>query len=124
MTGALVLPTTIAPARWIRSANAQETSRLKSLSARTPPKVAGQPGWKSNRSLIAVGTPCSTPSSAPDTSACSASRARWRASSNPEYTNAFRLRFLASIRSMKASTSSTGDSSRRRIRPASSVAVL
>jgi hypothetical protein len=124
MIGLLVLPTTIAPARWIRSANAQEMSRVKSLSARMPPKVAGQPGWKSNRSLIAVGTPCSTPSSVPDTNACSASRARWRASSKPRQTRAFRLGFLASIRSTKASTTSTGDSSRRRIRAASSVAVV
>ena len=37
---------------------------------------------------------------------------------------AFRLRFLASMRSLKASTTSTGDSSRRRIRPASSIAVM
>ena len=37
---------------------------------------------------------------------------------------AFRLRFLASMRSMKASTTSIGDSSRRRIRPASSIAVM
>jgi hypothetical protein len=124
MIGLLVLPTTIAPACWIRSANAQEMSRVKSLSARMPPKVAGQPGWKSNRSLIAVGTPWSTPSSAPDTNACSASRARWRASSNRKHTKAFRLGFRASTRSMKASTTSTGDSSRRRIRPASSVAVV
>ena len=64
------------------------------------------------------------PKLGPDTSACSASRARWRASSNPKHTNAFRLWFLASIRLMKASTTSTGDSSRRRIRPASSVAVV
>jgi hypothetical protein len=54
MIGLLVLPNTIAPARWIRSAKAQEMSRLRSLSARTPPKVAGQPGLKSNRSLIAA----------------------------------------------------------------------
>ena len=46
------------------------------------------------------------------------------ASSNPKHTNAFRLWFLASIRLMKASTTSTGDSSCRRIRPASSVAVV
>jgi len=95
-----------------------------SLRALTPPKVAGQPGVKSNRSLIAVGTPCSTPSSTPDPSACSASRARCRASSKPRYTKAFRCWFLSSIRSMKASTTSTGDNSRRLIRPASSVAVM
>ena len=34
---------------------AVELGTMKSFSARTPPKVAGQPGLKSNRSLIAVG---------------------------------------------------------------------
>jgi hypothetical protein len=41
----------------------------------------------------------------------------------PRQTGAFRLSFLAWMRSMQASTTSTGDSSRRRIRLASSVAV-
>ena len=123
MTGLLVLPSRIAPACSMRSANAQWKSATKSLSARTPPKVLFQPGLKSNRSFSAQGTPCRGPSSAPDISACSAARARALASSKPKWTKAFRLGLRASIRAMKASTTSTGDSSRRRIRNASSVAL-
>ena len=48
-----------------------------------PPSVLIQPGLKSNRSLIAVGTPCSAPRAAPDISACSAALAADLASSNP-----------------------------------------
>ena len=52
-----------------------------SRSAGMPPNVHGQPGLKSNRSLIAVGTPCSGPSSSPAVTARSASRAAARAPS-------------------------------------------
>ena len=45
-----------------------------SRSAGMPPNVHGQPGLKSKRSLIAVGTPCSGPSSSPAVTARSASR--------------------------------------------------
>src|SRR5215218_1232291 len=57
MTGLLVFPTMIAPARSMRSAHAHQKSGTNSLRARTPPNVDGQPGLKSNRSFIAVGTP-------------------------------------------------------------------
>src|SRR5918911_801956 len=124
MTGLLVLPTSTAPAASIRSAYVQWAGTLKSLSARIPPNVAGHPGLKSNRSLIAVGTPCRGPSAAPDVTARSALRACSRASSNAVKTSAFRLGFRASMRAMTASTTSTGERSRRRMRAASSVARL
>ena len=57
MTGLFVFPMRIAPARSIRSAQTHQKSGTKSLRARTPPNVEGQPGLKSNRSFIAVGTP-------------------------------------------------------------------
>ncbi len=82
-TGLFVFPTTIAPAASIRSAHMQRASMTWSRSAGMPPSVAGQPGLKSNRSLIAVGTPCSGPSASPAASAASAARARSRASSKP-----------------------------------------
>src|SRR5918911_4152341 len=75
ITGLFVLPTMIAPARSIRSAHAHQKSGRKSFSARTPPKLDGQPGLKSNRSFIAVGTPWRGPSSSPEVSVRSASRA-------------------------------------------------
>jgi len=82
MVGLLVLPTTMAPPRLsIRSAKTQEAFTVKFFSARMPPKVAGQPGLKSNRSLIATGTPCRGPKGSPASTAFSASRARARASS-------------------------------------------
>ena len=90
ITGALPLPTRIAPAASARSAKAQKISGLKSRSARMPPNVAGQPGLTSNRSLIAAGTPCSSPSSPPPVTARSASRAASRAPSKSRYTSALR----------------------------------
>src|SRR5262245_782207 len=59
MVGEFVLPTRTAPARSMRSAKRQWKLVTWFASARTPPNVAGQPGLKSNRSLIATGTPCS-----------------------------------------------------------------
>ena len=122
MTGLLVLPITIAPARSIRSAQMQLTSSVLSRSAGMPPNVAGQPGLKSNRSLIAVGTPCSGPSGAPEATAASASRARARDSSKARCTNALRLGSRSSIRASVASSSSAHESRRSRIARASPAA--
>ena len=83
MTGEFVLPTITAPAFSTRSAKTQRASTLKSFSARTPPNVAGQPGLKSNRSLMAVGNPCSGPSSAPERTASSADALRYAPRRNP-----------------------------------------
>src|SRR6266487_5200688 len=113
----------MAPAFSIRSAYVQKKSTTRFFRALTPPKVLTQPGLKSNKSFIAVGTPWRGPKAAPAISACSASLARLRASSNPRYTKAFRLVLRCSIRSMNASTTSTGESWWRRMRIASSVAV-
>src|SRR3954447_12674181 len=124
MTGLLPVPTGIAPACSARSANAQYVSSLKSRSAGMPPNVAGHPGLKSNRSLIAAGTPCNRPTASPLSNAPSASSAAARASSKPRYTSAFKLGLRASMRSIVASSTSTGDSSRRRTRPASSTTVM
>ncbi len=121
MTGLLVLPMTIAPSRSTRSTNTQRASMTVPASARTPPNVDGQPGLKSNRSFIAVGTPCSGPSSTPSITSRWARRARSRASSNPRWTNAPMSGSRCSMRSMVASMTSTGDSCRLRMRSASSV---
>ena len=121
MTGLFVLPITIAPARSIRSAQMQLKSNTCSRSAGMPPYVAGQPGLKSNRSLIAVGTPCSGPSGAPEATAASASRARARASSNAWCTKALRLGSRSSMRAIVASSSSTAESRRSRTASASSM---
>src|SRR2546429_9987210 len=97
MIGALVLPTRIAPARSIRSEYGQYASMTWSRSVRIPPKVDGQPGLKSNRSFIAVGTPCRGPRVAPEVTADSAARAlsmAWPESGN---TKAVRLGFPCAI---------------------------
>src|SRR6266576_6681346 len=93
-----------------------------SRSARIPPKVAGQPGLKSKRSFMAVGTPCSGPSVSPDVTAASAARALSIAWSKSVNTKALRLGLRRSMRWMVELISSTGDSSRRRMRPARSAA--
>ena len=93
------------------------------LSARTPPKVVGQPGLKSNRSLIAAGTPCSGGSSAPLITAASAFFASARAPSKSVKISALRLGLRVSIRAMVASISSTGDTCLERMRSASSAAL-
>src|SRR5438445_3076260 len=93
-----------------------------SRSARIPPKVDGQPGLKSKRSFMAVGTPCSGPSASPDVTAASAARALSMAWSKSVNTNALRLGLRRSMRWMVELISSTGDSSRRRMRPARSAA--
>ena len=92
------------------------------LRVRIPPKVEGQPGLKSNRSFIADGTPCSGPRVVPAVMAASAARALSMAWSKSVNTKALRLGLRFSMRSMVAVISSTGESSRRRMRPASSVA--
>jgi hypothetical protein len=92
--------------------------------ALTPPKVNGQPGLKSKRSLIAEGTPWSGPTAAPDMIACSAAFASRRASSKPLKTKALRLGLRRSIRAMHASTISTGDKRRRRTLSAISAAPM
>src|SRR4029077_12340095 len=92
------------------------------LSLRIPPKVDGQPGLKSNRSFIAVGTPWSGPRVASDATAASAARALSMAWSKSVNTKAFRLGFRCSMRRIVAVISSTGESSRRRMRAASSPA--
>src|SRR4029450_2606410 len=58
----LVLPSNTAPPRAsIRSQKAQEELTTLCLSARMPPRLAGQPGLKSNKSLSADGTPLERP---------------------------------------------------------------
>src|SRR5262249_40545182 len=59
IVGLLVLPSRIAPAFSMRSANMQCQSATQFRIALTPPNVNGQPGLKSKRSLMAEGTPCS-----------------------------------------------------------------
>src|SRR5918999_1402031 len=71
---------------------------------------------------MATGTPWSVPSASPDPRARSASLAASRASSPSTVTYALSLPLRSSIRSRKASTTSTGERSRRRILDASSVA--
>ena len=124
IVGLLVLPMMMAPAFSTRSANGQYHWATQSFIARIPPKVNGHPGLKSNRSLIAVGTPCNGPSAAPPASAFSASFAALRASSNPLKTKALRLGLRLSMRVISASTASTGEKSRRRMRIAVSVALI
>src|SRR5438046_7494717 len=98
MIGALVLPTRIAPARSIRSEYGQYASMTWSRSVRIPPKVDGQPGLKSKRSFIAVGTPCRGPRVAPEVTADSAARALSMARSKSVNKKAFSLGFRLSMR--------------------------
>src|SRR5258708_14829535 len=98
MVGLLVLPRMIAPALSMRSAKTQCQLATQSLIARTPPKVKGHPGLKSNRSLMAVGTPCRGPVAAPDMTEASAALASRRASAQPLNTKAFELGLRRSMR--------------------------
>ena len=107
----------------MRSAKTQCQLATQPLIALTPPKVNGQPGLKSKRSLIAEGTPCKGRKSAPDMTAASAAMASRRASSKPLNTNALRVGLRRSMRAMQASTISTGDRFRRRTRSAISAAL-
>src|SRR5271156_4288213 len=91
----------MAPAFSTRSANTQCQPATQSFIALTPPNVKGQPGLKSNRSLIAEGTPCNGPVAAPDITACSAALAAFRASSKPSKTKALRLGLRRSMRAMQ-----------------------
>ena len=113
--GLLQRPTKMAPAASMRSTKGQYMSGRQSFSARMPPSEAGQPGLKSKRSFIAVGTPCRGPSSAPDMTASSALRAAANAPSKSVKTMALRLGFRASIRAITACITSTGESLRSRI---------
>src|SRR2546430_8043101 len=98
MIGALVLPTRIAPARSIRSEYGQYASMTWLRSVRIPPKVDGQPGLKSKRSFIAVGTPCRGPRVAPEVTADSAARDLPKAWTKSVNTKAFRLGLRCSMR--------------------------
>ena len=121
-TGLFVLPSTIAPAASMRSTHEQLKSIVRSWSAGMPPNVDGQPGLKSKRSFIAVGTPCSGPIGPPLMSVLSAARARSSASSIARWTNAFSVGLRASIRRAAACTASTGEICRARIAAATSAA--
>ncbi len=120
--GLLVLPITIAPAASMRWAQMHVASTVWSCSRAIPPSVAGQPGLKSNRSLIAVGTPCSAPTGSPAASAASAARAAARASSKARKVNAVSDGSRASMRAIVASISSGAPTRRSRTASASSVA--
>ncbi len=84
-----------------------------------PPNVAGQPGLKSNRSLIAVGHAVQRAARARRSASCAPRPAPRR---TPGRTNALRLGLRASIPRSVASITSTGETSRSRMRRASCVA--
>src|SRR5262249_47426146 len=78
----------------------------------------------STRSLCATGSPCSSPGCSPRASASSAAAALASAWSNVLVTTALTTGSTSSIRLMCAATTSRADTSRPRIRPARSTALL
>ena len=109
-SGRFVLPTTIAPAPFIRSAGSESASAIRSLYS-SEPIVWGIPATASV-SLIGIGTPCSGPNSSPRITAASAARAASMAYSGARYRNACNFGSSSSIRLRHASVNSTGDTSR------------
>jgi hypothetical protein len=122
-SGVVVLPSRIAPAAFKRCQIRPSSSGTWSAKWREP-KVVRTPAV-GVRSLTAIGMPCRAGSSLGSMrrSASPASRAAASACSWQTVTNAFTMGSAASICRRNASTTSTGDTSRRRIIPASSTPV-
>ena len=119
-SGLVVLPRKIPPAFCSRGMNAASASGTRCWKMNEPP-IVGTPFVKF-RSLMEYGTPWSGPSSAPEVTARSASRAAASAASAVRVQNALTTGFTRSMRSSTARVASTGDSALVRIRRASSVA--
>ena len=120
MSGRLVRPIGIAPARRIRSTTGASEGATALANAGTP-QVVAHPAT-SILSLMVNGTPCRGPSASPAAALRSASIASRRASSPRTFTTALTAGLTASIRRRCASITSTQEKSFRAIPPANAQA--
>ena len=118
----VVLPIRMPPARFARSTGGASAAAMLSAMQREPNAKRSAP--TAIKSLAENGTPCSNPSRSPRITASSAAFAAASAFSGIRKKNALSEPCVAAAFSSARRVASTGETSRRAIRPRSSMAVI
>jgi hypothetical protein len=118
----VVLPIRMPPAFFARSTEGASAAAMLSAMQREPKAKRSPP--TAIKSLAENGTPCSNPRGSPRITACSAALAAANACSGIRMKKALSEVCVASAFSSARRVTSTGDTSRRAIRPRNSTAVI